>query len=110
MGTEVIASQKQLDEKKELLSKEKEQILDDLKNDASINGVIDLSPFDFGDIHVGDAFLAKAYEIASIFNIKYDSANGSPSIEKLKGDLKQFLDVYKRCRTIYGSRKSIPNC
>lgn len=108
LGTEIIASTTELEIKSHLLEQEKNRITADLKAVAGGSDGLDLSTFDFGNIKLGCSPLAKAYEIASILNIMYDSKDGAPSQEQLENDLSNFLVVYKRCRFIYSGKK-VPN-
>lgn len=109
LGTEIVASDVELENRSRELYAEKKKITADLRAAAGGAEGLDLSPFSFERIHLGKTPLARAYEIASILSIMYDSKDGVPSQGQLEKDLKNFLVVYKRCRFIYNG-KDVPNC
>lgn len=109
LGTEVVFSPKQLALKAQELNVSKAHITSELKADAMGENGLNLDPFNFGMISLGGtSCLARAYEIANIFSIRYDSKDGMPTEQQLEDDLKKFLDVYKRCLTLF--RGNVPNC
>lgn len=109
LGTEIIFTKAEFEQKITELRSSKEELITTLqKNTAGADG-LDLSPFDFGKIQLGDTYLAKAYENANIFSIKYDSKDETPTQIKIEEDLKKFLTVYKRCAFVYNGKK-VPNC
>lgn len=109
LGTEIIFTKAEFEQKVKDLRIPKEELTSILQKDIAGADGIDLTPFDFGKIQLGDTYLAKAYEIANIFSIKYDSTEGAPTQTKIEDDLKNFLEVYKRCAFIYDGKK-VPNC
>lgn len=109
LGTEVVATPLQLNAKARELKIFKDQIVSTLKADAAGVDGLNLNPFNFGKISLGGkSCLARAYEIANIFSIRYDSKDGMPTEQQLEDDLKKFLVVYKRCLTLF--RGNVPNC
>ena len=109
LGTEIVFSAEELAMKAEQLRGPKSLIISTLQaNVAGVNG-LDLRPFNFGQISLGGrSNLARAYEIANIFSIKYDSRVEIPSEAKLEENLGNFWAVYKRCLTLFG--ENVPNC
>lgn len=109
LGTEIVFSQAELEKKALELQSAKDQVLNALRNDAMGVDGLDLQPFNFGQVSFGGSSnLARAYEIANIFSIKYDSEVQIPSEEQLENDLGKFLAVYKRCVTLF--QEYVPNC
>lgn len=109
LGTEVVFTPQQLKEKAKDLKESKERIISKLEGDtAGVDG-LKLDEFNFNMISLGGkSNLARAYEMANIFSIMYDSRNGIPTEERLEHDLGKFLAVYKRCLTLF--RDKVPNC
>ena len=109
LGTEVVFTPKQLAQKAQELNVSKAHIISKLKANTMGEDGLNLNPFNFGKISLGGkSCLARAYEIANIFSIRYDSKDGMPTKQLLEEDLKKFLNVYKRCLTLF--RGNVPNC